>query len=212
MKLDANGFMKGSTGNVTYYNYRGQQRARVKHPLSHHDAETPKQKNQRHKMTMANGYLCHIKPFIKEYYKIVPPYDAYNAAKRHIINDAHVTLSGTTALDYSKILVCQGTLAPPDSAMMHFNPFEQTFTFTWADNSEQARANADDQLVFLIYDNFNNSYYSSLHMGTTATRVDRAFCFKAEHMSPGNYMVYMAFRKNDSTDVSNSVCVGMVSV
>ena len=204
------GLMKGSVGNMTYYIRNGKQIVRVRHNSSHHDAKTPKQIDQRHKMSMAIGYLKPIAGFIRTSFKSVPPFEAHDRAKSHIMDNACIKVEDTSTLDYSKVLVCQGTLAPPDGATMHFNPFEQTFTFAWADNSGQACANEDDQLVFLIYDNFRGSIYSSQHMESTALRKDGTFCFKPHCLSEGNYMVYLAFRNADDTDISNSVCVGMV--
>ena len=216
------GLLKGRIENMTFYVRNGQQVVRTANNFGHRDRKSQAQLDHRLKMKLTTAFLRPIKDFLRASYKSVESSRAYNQASSFHLKNAFVIEDGHPSFDYTKAMVCQGFLATPENAAMQFDPEEKTFTFTWTDNSGQAGANEDDQLVFLIYAPTHSYYFSSIEhkptfsrnifCETTASRKDGSFCYKPTPFSQEEYYVYLAFRNVDDSDISNSVCVGKVEV
>lgn len=203
------GLMKGRINNLSFYIRSGEQIVRASSNSYHHDRKSPKQLTHRQKITLMTEFLSPVKDFLKTSFKSVEKGKAYSQASSHLMKNAFTIVDGTPVLDPQKVLVCQGFLSPPENASVHVDG--GNIVFTWTDNSGQACANADDQLVFLLHKGNHNSR-SSLELSHTASRKDGVFSPVFDRMIYGDFHVYMAFRTFDDTDISNSVYVGMISV
>ena len=201
------GLMKGRINNLSFYIRCGEQIVRASSNSYHHDRKSPKQLIHRQKITLMTEFLSPVKDFLKTSFKSVEKGKAYSQASSHLMKNAFTIVDGTPVLDPQKVLVCQGFLSPPENASVHVDG--GNIVFTWANNSGQACANADDQLVFLLYDAWFN-FRSSMELPHTAARSDESFSPVFERVTYGDFHVYMAFRKDDDTDISNSVYAGMI--
>lgn len=201
------GLMKGKISNLTFYVRYGEQIVRQSSNPNHHDRKSPAQLNHRMKITLMTEFLSPIKDFLKTSFKSVVSGKAYHQASSYLMKNAFTIIDDEPVLDCQKALVCQGFLTPPENAAVRVE--DGRIVFSWTDNSGQASANADDQLVFLLYDAWFN-FRSSMELPHTASRSDESFSPVFERVTYGDFHVYMAFRKDDDTDISNSVYAGMI--
>ena len=199
--------MKGRINNLSFYIRSGEQIVRASTNSYHHDRKSPKQLIHRQKITLMTEFLSPIKDFLKTSFKSVESGKAYSQASSYLMKNAFTIVDDEPILDCQKALVCQGFLTPPENAAVRVE--DGRIVFTWADNSGQASANADDQLVFLLHKG-NYGFRSSIELSHTASRKDGVFSPVFDRILYGDFHVYMAFRTFDDTDISNSVYAGMI--
>ena len=204
------GSLKGVMGPYSIYPSDDGNIIRPAHNISHHDRKSAGQMAQRQKVTLATDFLSPIKEFLKISFKTADGKNAYNRASSYLHKNAFTIIDEIPTINFQKVLVCQGLLAPPEGATLQFS--NGTFTFAWTDNSVNAAANANDQLVFLIYNPTSKQFYSSLSCESTSTRENGRFDFTPKSVIHGDLHIYMAFRNADDTDISNSVHLGMVTI
>lgn len=129
--------------------------------VSHKDANTEEQKEQRRLFKLVQNIIWAIRPYLKRGYK---KYDRkqspYNAFTKLVLDDC-LTLEGETrTIDFSKVKVTNGTL----TAMKYAKVSQESgkFVFTWPFKEEnESEIDGTDHVMPLVYNiDKNEAEYS----------------------------------------------------
>lgn len=125
-----------------------------KRPDFSHVKPSDFQKVQRNKLKVAMTLLSPLKGLIKEAYQPFQKNTAgFDAAKSYIMKDAIVTTGDGYVLDFGKVMVTFGDLRIPEGVTIAINEIgeELKIDLHWEDNSHQALAYTDDELMLVVY-------------------------------------------------------------
>ncbi len=109
-------------------------------------------------------------------------------------------------LDFSKLSLLRGTLAPPCGSM-YSHPDRERLSFSWA-TCVQINSNSNDELMVMIYCPDKHEFWCEQNLGIT--RAD-GFCtidVPVQFKGAGIH-VWMAYRSNDLKEQSDSTYMGM---
>jgi len=172
--------------------------------------QTEAQMNQRAKFSTVLKFLQPLTPFLRIGFKNEAiGKTAFNAAMSFNIQNA---ISGTYPayeIDYSKALVSRGTLPAA------LNPEVTSTTageikYTWADNSSDTNAMADDKALLVVY---NPARWQAITVvdGNTRTGGSQTITLPA-NFSGDEVQCFIAFQNANQSVLSNSQFVGGIIV
>lgn len=172
--------------------------------ISVNNPRTPKQQNQRGKFALCMNFLGAITPYVRTGYRLfAQDRTAFNAAMSYLLRHAMTGSFPDLKMDYNSALVARGSLMPVYDATASLA--DNKISFVWKDNSGMGDARATDLAMPLVYNKVKGEAVYSLAAGT---RKDS----KAELSLPASWAddalaVYLAFCNENSTRVTNSVCL-----
>lgn len=168
------------------------------------------QLNQQMKFGMMTSWLSWINGFLKLGYQ---NYDStmspFNAAVRYNLQNAVTGVAPNYAIDYPKVLLSRGALAPAYDLVMS-TTLDAQLDFTWQDNIGEYTGEDTDLAAFIVYNPLQQLFVISVG---PATRVLGSFDMALPASFSGeNVHVYMAFLSADKKQVSTSKYVGATVV
>lgn len=168
------------------------------------------QLNQQMKFGMMTGWLSWINSFLKLGYQ---SYDSemspFNAAVRYNLEKAVTGVAPNYTIDYPKVLLSRGVLAPAYNPVMA-TTVDAQLDFSWADNIGEYTGEDTDLAVFIVY---NPSQQLFVKCIGPATRASGSFDMELPgSFSTQNVHVYMAFLSANKKLVSTSQYLGATVV
>jgi hypothetical protein len=159
------------------------------------------QQIQRNKMKVVMRFLTRLKPLFAE--NAV----GFHSIKSYYLRHAVRWEGETHAIDYSKALVCLGTIRPPEEAYAErITP--NKLHITWAPQCEQAMANCKDQLLVVLYHPASHRFFFATCL---AKREAGHFTLLLPSMwQPLSFHTWIGFSAKDAQQASLSVHLGEV--
>lgn len=172
--------------------------------ISVSNPRTPKQQTQRGKFAMCLAFLSVITPYVRVGYKpLAVGRTAFNAAMSYLLRNAISGSFPDLAVDYDRALVARGTLMPVFNAAASLAG--DTLSMTWRDNSGMGDALATDLAMPLVY---NKQRREACYELAAASRAEKALELELPEGWAGEPLaVYLAFRSEDGSRVTNSLCL-----
>ncbi|WP_282038136.1 DUF6266 family protein [Saccharicrinis aurantiacus] len=190
----------GSIGELIIYEVDGATYVRSK-PADYKDAKSRPQLNQREKLILINDFLrpfknLLLKTFVdpqgqKKPYLLAKSYNLKNGTKGYYPN---------LEIDYSKALICKGSLALP--SLVKGSIKEDGILFEWENPNN---ANKTDTLIVML--RIKGQIYSD-HKYTGIERSKKSYFwnFDIKYKAEDIY-VWIAFRDSFETEISDSLFV-----
>lgn len=171
---------------------------------SYQDPRTERQLRQRARFKAVVRFLTPLAAFVRlGYRQHGPRQSAYSAATSYLLKHALREEGGRVEVDYGRALVSRGCLAVAAGAKAE--QADSVLTFTWADNSHEANAAADDVAMLLAY---NPARAETVYDTEAACRADGIATLTVPAGWAGEPLaVYLSFRQARGEEVSNSVRV-----
>lgn len=162
---------------------------------------TQAQLAQRAKFSMVGKFLRPLIPFLRVGYKSrAVKQSAYNAALAYTLENAVTGAYPTFDIDYTKVLVCQGTLLGAQNPTADSTAAGK-IDFTWDDNSTDFGAEATDKVVVVAYCPLLNKFAPVIG---TATRSQGALSMTLPGIFSGQEVqTYLGFCNADQSEFSN---------
>jgi hypothetical protein len=144
------GGFSGKVGTVIGGNWNGVDYMRGK-PGEIINPQTEAQQNQRAKVAAIVRYLRPLTPVLRTgFKKQAHKMSAFNAAVSYNLTHAATGTSSYFEMDYSKILISHGKLAPALDPGVS-SPGTGLVEFSWKDNSSDKGALPDDRALLVVY-------------------------------------------------------------
>ncbi|MEQ9403579.1 MAG: DUF6266 family protein [Cyclobacteriaceae bacterium] len=203
------GGFSGKVGNVVGGNWKGIDYMRVK-PANVANPRTEGQVNQRTKFTAALQFLQPMKDFIKVGYKgYAVKKTEFNSAMSYLLKNAITGVAPDFEIDYPAALISRGSLTGSLNAALDVATAGSA-GFSWDDNAGSGNALASDKAMLLIY---NESKGEVIFTTAGAARsVGAQNLVLPDEYSGDTVRAYIAFVKEDGTEVSNSTYIGSAVV
>jgi hypothetical protein len=200
----------GQVGNVTTYLRNGENIVRI--ARTRHDGKTtPARMAQREKIKVCNDFTRAFSG-TGFFNKTFPAYGTgstgYNRATAAIMNLAITGNYPDTRLDYKEVLVSKGALPAPVQATAMADE-QANIVFSWADNSGNGTAKADDLVILVAY--FPELRQAIFSIGS-ATRADGNALLKTQVLKGFTAETWLGFLSNDEKNASNSGYSGRVEL
>lgn len=113
---------------------------------------TAEQQLQRNKMAVVMDFLRPLQFLIKEvYFPFQQNKSGFHAAKSYYLKEAVVIEHGAYSIHYPKALVSFGDVRGLEGLYVVPDAANYTISLQWIDNSHQAMASADDELLVVCY-------------------------------------------------------------
>lgn len=110
------------------------------------------QQLQRDKMTVVMDFLKPLFPFLREtYFPFQQNKSGFHAAKSYYLKEALIMDNGVYTIHYPKALVSFGDVLAMESLRITPDTTTQSITVEWTNNSQQAMAATNDQLLVVCY-------------------------------------------------------------
>lgn len=177
---------------------------------SHADAKTPAQQEQRAKFSLVIKFLRPLVAFLRIGFKSASSkMSGFSAAMSYTMENAVTGIYPALAIDYTKVLVCQGNL-PGALNPTAISIVAGTIDFTWDNNTWDAGANATDKVVLVVY---NPVKQNSVSVIGEATRADGSQSMDLPDIfSEDEVQCYMGFTNATQHAFSNGEFVEAVVV
>ena len=203
------GGFSGKVGNVVGGNWKGIDYMRVK-PANVANPRTEGQVNQRTKFTAALQFLQPMKDFIKVGFKgYAVKKTEFNSAMSYLLKNAITGVAPDFVIDYPAALISRGSLTGSLNAALDVATAGSA-GFSWDDNTGSGNALATDKAMLLIY---NESKGEVIFTTAGAARsVGAQNLVLPDEYSGDTVRAYIAFVKEDGTEVSNSTYIGSAVV
>ena len=198
------GGFSGKVGPVIGTSWKGKSVMRAI-ALSHNDANSEAQQQQRLKFKLLIQFVSRVNSFIElGFCNRAVGMTAPNAAMHANLDDAITGEWPNYKLDYGKTVVSAGTLDLP------YNPTGtldgNDIAVSWTDNSNLGNAHADDKVMLLAY---NSSKDQTLSNTAAAERQDHNITLALPSAWSGDTVeVWMAMRREKDGETSKSVYLG----
>src|SRR5690554_731708 len=193
---------RGRLGNLVVYKMNGMGIIRSK-PQHYHDRKSPAQLTQRQRLQAVNNFLNPFSGFLKLTFSVEKP--GRTARSEAQSYNMHNALSGAYPdihIDKSKALLSRGSLPVPVSTTVTAQP--EGLLIEWENEPEDARRNPNDTLVVMAW---SEKQGSADFRFTDTRRSEGRYTWK--HALPdGSVDVWIAFRNQGQTAMSNSLYVG----
>jgi hypothetical protein len=201
------GGLSGKVRNVIGGSWKGIDYLRIK-PSSVANPKTEGQVNQRNKFTATLEFLQPNIEFIRVGYKgYAVKQTAFNATMSEVLNNAIEGTAPNFTMNYAEALLSKGSLKGMLNGAFDVSTGNQ-IEFTWDNNSNDINANADDKMIFSVY---NPSKKESL-VEYGSTRVNGAVIKVLPNNFSGDLVhIYTAFESTDGK-VSSSTYLGSGTV
>jgi len=162
------GAFSGKVGTVIGYTLNGIAYMRGL-ATSHTDANTLAQQDQRAKFGLAVKFLRPLVALLHIGFKNASSrMSGFASAMSYTMKNAISGISPLFAIDYTKVLVCQGSLPGALNAAAE-STVEGGILFTWENNAWDFGAKATDKVVLAVYDATLNKWVSAIGDATRAT-------------------------------------------
>jgi hypothetical protein len=168
------------------------------------------QVKQRTKFGLVTGFMQGVNPLVKTGLKQVAAVESmspFNYACRHALNNAMVGTDTNPELDFSKVIVSDGTLSRiPGAAAVLTNDL---INFSWSDNVSKCVGSANDYVNMAVYNVSNGELSYSL--GETL-RTAKSASLPLPYAETGDKLLFYFFFQSasDPTLVSTSQYLGSV--
>jgi len=202
------GVFSGAVGDVIYATWKGIPYVRAR-PASVADPRTEAQLNQRAKFALAMRFLKPCTDFIRTgYQKYAIKKTAFNAAQSYILSNAITGSYPDYRIDYSRVLMSRGSLAPPFNAQV--GVADGAVQISWDDHSVSGLADPTDNAMAIV---INPEKGETVYKKAGASRIHGMETLDIPMYWAGNQVeVYLGFISDDGKDVSDSVYVGSVMI
>lgn len=199
VKDGINGPVKGRVGNVVFYTMYGKTIARSLPQINRRKKPTLKQQAQRQKMKLVQELLQPLRHFIKITFAPAAQDNApYHVAKSYnLLHAIHGEYPNQT-INWPKVQLSAGSIELPDDCLVQ--RVEGGWYFRWS--SQKGRAS--DTLVVIAFVPENNWVEYQL---TGVKRAEEEFFWKVDN-DGALWHVWIAFRSQDETNISDSRYVG----
>jgi hypothetical protein len=205
-----NGAFSGKIGNVIGSSWRGIDYMKS---LPRKSGKEPSlaQMEQHLRFAIAVGFLKPISSLVNVGFggRSAQKVTGYNLAVRYILKNAIVGTFPDLSIDYTKVRISEGSIAPSMDANIVYEA--GVLKFTWTDNSEsEDKAEPDDKSIVLVYNPAKDRY---LFLTGGALR-----SAAAQEMSlPSNFSgdqieAYISFISRDGFSISNSTYLGSLAI
>jgi hypothetical protein len=209
------GGVSGKIGNVVGSNWNGIDYLKTL-PSHYTDAKTEIQVSNRSKFLSVIRFLQPITEFIRVGYKsLALKKTAFNAATSYHYHNAISGEYPDIVIDFTKVIVSRGNLTGAYNAAAQ-SATAAEMQVSWADNSTDGSAKADDVAMVVVYHPVLGDAYFTLNAGS---RSDLSADLQLpQSFSGGEVHVYLGFMSLDALgsqaakSISNSVYVGAVTV
>ena len=195
------GGFSGIVGTVNGASWKGIDYMRSR-ATSISNPRTPAQVEQRAKFTAVGMFLKPLTAFLRIGFKSAAvKMSAYNAAMSFNLKNAITGIYPAFDIDYSKVLVSQGTL-PGALNPATVSATAGTVRFTWENNSWETNASADDQAVLVVYNPAKQAAVSVI--GAIARSVGSQTIILPNSFTEDQVQCYIAFINANQSVISNS--------
>ncbi|MEJ2884372.1 DUF6266 family protein [Pedobacter sp. GR22-6] len=197
------GNYRGRMGNLVFYKLMGRQVVRrIGRSTSHSVAQLASWQ----RMSLVNAFLKPIIPFINIGYavqarerNIFPQNAAVSYLLRYSLKGVYPSLE----MDYEKVLVSQGVLAPPLNASVVL--LSEGLHFNWAYDPSVPLSLPSDEVMVMAY--FPGLAKAVFEIGT-AVRISGSLVLPLPQGLAGNMELYISFVAVNRKAVSDSVYLG----
>ena len=178
--------------------------------LSHSDANTPAQQEQRAKFSLVVKFLRPLTTLLRMGFKTAGSrLSGFNAAMSYTMENALTGIYPALEIDYTKVLICRGNLPGALNPAVASAVAGQV-NFTWENNAWDASANAADKVVLAVY---NPAKQKAVYVIGDATRADGSQIVELpELFSDDNVQCYLGFTNATQSEFSNGEFVDAVVV
>lgn len=197
------GRLSGVIGPVVLVNSKNGQYIRSKGTNKKKKSEA--QLRQCDKLRLASQFLRPLAKVLKRLY--VEPMAKRNYQQAALSQAMRQAIDANGELVPSKVLISRGTLAQIEGLTMEME--DKQLVLSWTDNSQAAGANANDQLVVVIYRSIYPLVYDFF---TDTTRIQGNCTLDLSHLQQGTYLVYVTFLDAKGEQVSNSCHAGSLEL
>lgn len=212
LNLGILGGFSGTVGTVVgSTNKKGDDIIRAK-SKKRRSANSEGQINQQTKFGLTTGFMQPINPLLKAGMKQVAAAEnmsAYNYACRHALKNAVVGTDAQPELDYSKIIISDGSLSRIAGATAIKEG--DTIKFSWSDNVENSIGKPADKVNLLVYNVSNGEISYSLG---EVLRSAKVATLPIPYSESGDQLIFYLFFQSatDSLLVSTSQYLGTSTV
>lgn len=203
------GGFSGKVGNIIGGSWKGIDYMRSR-ATSVSNPNTPAQQDQRARFGTVGKFLRPLIPFLRIGYKSQAiKMSAFNAAMSYNLANALTGIYPAYELDYTKVLVSQGTL--PEA----LNPAITSTTagevdYTWEDNSDDTNAFITDKAMLVVYNPTKQRAVTSVG-GNTRGSGSQTITLPAS-FSGDEVQCYLSFSNAKQSVISNSQYVSSLIV
>ncbi len=197
----ANGSVSGKVGSVVYYSMYGKDYVRSL-PDIRKDKPSPAKLRQRQRLSLVTAFL---QPF-KNLVRITFAHNTVGRSPYHTAQSLNMknAISGdeypNQNIDFSKVFLSSGSLELPREFSVKRN--DNGLLFEWDDFEN----GSSDTLVVVFFDKHTN--YAEYQF-TGIAKYKKSFLWDVD-LDDEDVAVWIAFRKLDETDMSNSLYLGEV--
>lgn len=165
------------------------------------------QQLQRNKMTLVMEFLQPFQHVFREvYFPFQQNKSGFHAAKSHYLKEAVAFENGKYTIDYSKALLGYGDLRMIKDLQITPDINTHSFTIQWIDNSRQAMACPDDQLMVVCFAPETQQRYFFREL---ANRLDeQVVCNLGNYNTPAEFHIWAGFYQPEQKRASPSVYGG----
>lgn len=209
IKLGVLGGFSGKVGTVIGYIRNGLAFMRGL-ALSHTDANTPAQQEQRVKFSLVVKFLRPFAALLRIGFKTAGSrLSGFNAAMSYNMANAVKGLYPAFEIDYTKVLLCKGNLPGalnPEAVSGQAGKID----FTWDNNDWDAGANPLDKVILIAYNPLLQKAVTEIG---DATRASGSQSLTVPEIFSGNQVqCYIGFTNEHKTEFSNCEFLATVAV
>lgn len=179
-------------------------------PVHTNKKPSPVQQLQRNKMSVVMDFMRPFQWAFKDYYyPFQQKKSGFHAAKSYFLKEALVYEDDTYKINYSKALLTYGDLRMIEGLQITPDVEHHTLNIQWTDNSAQAMAYPDDELLLLLYSPAHSQrpLFSKL-----AQRADASVVCDLKSKQVMEYHVWVSFYQPELQRASPSVYAGSFEV
>lgn len=200
-----NGLVIGRVGHLVYYVRDGQQCVRT---IAQKQIKTqsPAQLLQQAKFTAIHQWLTPLKGFFHGFK--IP--GMARAAFSNGIKKACVVEGGNVSIDASKMMFTHGSLQGMKNGTASIE--DRRLCLTWSDNTCLVMSNANDRMIFLLYNPETMVYFSNIGTQKMPHRFQRNYTIDLPVTAKGCFHLYATFCNTYRTVYSDSTYLGEVEL
>jgi len=202
------GGFSGRVGPVTGSSWKGKPYMKAR-PKQMTNPKSPGQLNHRGRFAYTMRFLSPMKAFLRAgFIEQAIDKTAFNAAVSYTYNHAVTGVYPDFDIDFTKLLVSQGTLA--EALNPEVSASEGQIHFTWQNNADNLEVMDSDKVLLLIY---NAARQKTVFLVGGNTRDSGSQSIDIPDLFDGDTVqCYIAFQNMDETAASNSQFVGSIVV
>ncbi|WP_339610787.1 DUF6266 family protein [uncultured Planktosalinus sp.] len=179
-------------------------------PVHSNTKPSPIQKLQRNKMTVVMEFMRPFQWAFKDYYyPFQQKKSGFHAAKSYYLKEALEYDDGHYKINYPKALLTFGDLRMVEHLQITPDVEHHTLQLQWTDNSSQAMAYPDDELLLLFYAPANHQRFMFPKL---AQRADASVVCDLKSKQVQEYHVWVSFYQPEQQRASPSVYAGSFEV